>query len=430
MERGEQNQHHNATALGRYDFIVQGLFSMVSIGLGIFLILQHLWGFWLFKPLGMFCLFFPILLTVVYVRKQYKFEQERSVFLDKVLGASPAVIFVYNLNEEKVYILNGGFPTLGLSAKDLDKVKGDLFFQVSSPDGFRKIKSSLESTAADTEGKVHQTEWQLQARDRTFRTFRVSQLILSKSEEATLLIGYAEDITNEKSVQKYAALQDLGAGIAHEMANPLSIISNQVYLMSLNLDKENISKEYFKESVRRIDQSVKRMSRTIETLRILTRNNKEEEKLEVKGREIVSEVQGIWEKRLQSHGIELRTLIRSNTSFVIRESQVLSALLNLVSFCFHQIELEKPEDKWILIEIDSIAGCHEIAISSSSRWADAQSSGDSKESAALEYQQAFVEEIARSIIEADGGRFLRDRDSKQHRFVVQFPEEERASQAA
>lgn len=111
MDQAE-NKSQNTASSGKYDFIIQGIFSCGSIGLGIFLLMQHRFDFWVSKPLGVFCLFFPVLMTVSYIRKQYKFEQERSVFLDKVLGSSPSVIFVYDWKFEKSTFLMG-IPKLG-----------------------------------------------------------------------------------------------------------------------------------------------------------------------------------------------------------------------------------------------------------------------------------------------------------------------------
>ena len=168
-----ENRSNKTASSGKYDFIIQGLFSCSSIGLGIFLMMQHRFDhFWIFRPLGVFCIFFPVLMTVSYIRKQYNFEQERSVFLDKVLGSSPSVIFVYDWQLSQVFVLNGGFPSLGLSPQDVAKVQGNLFYNISTEDEFKKIMTTLERTVNEETVGVTQTEWSLRAADRSLHIFR------------------------------------------------------------------------------------------------------------------------------------------------------------------------------------------------------------------------------------------------------------------
>ncbi len=427
-----ENSSRNLASTGKYDFIVQGLFSLGSIGLGIFLIIQHRFEFWISKPLGVFCLVFPVLMTVSYIRKQYNFEQERSVFLDKVLGSSPSVIFVYDWQLAQVFVLNGGFPSLGLTSQYISKVQGNLFFDISTEEEFQKIMASLERTVNEETLGVTQTEWNLRAADRSLRTFRVSLTILSKDLTSSLVIGFAEDVTSHKYVEKYAAMQDLGASIAHEISNPLAVISMQTQLLLKKSNSGALEPAYIEESIKKVEKNIDRITRTVKSLKALTKDPTLDSISKFSSNSLMDDIENIWYQRLLNKGIKI-DLERASKDLSIQgmRSELTSALFNLISFCFHQLQYKNQSDGKISISTVAAGGHMEFVITDSVPGGDhLHHLFDPTKINELGENIGLSLSFSKSIAQKHGGNLYVDKTSANTRFIFKIPLDQEAKISA
>jgi ligand-binding sensor domain-containing protein/C4-dicarboxylate-specific signal transduction histidine kinase len=165
---------------------------------------------------------------------------------------------------------------------------------------------------------------------------------LSESQERALLRETAGQISRvlesrelEMQLLQSARLVSLGqtaAGVAHELNQPLSAISNTAGDIYLSLtDGIDLTSESMKEMMQDVLGLVKRMSGTVDHLRIFSRED-QDEPVKFSVSDVVRTGLGLVERQLKDHGIRLDVNLEENLPEVQgHPHQIEQVVLNLLN---------------------------------------------------------------------------------------------------
>jgi len=157
--------------------------------------------------------------------------------------------------------------------------------------------------------------------------------------------------------EKFAALGELAGGVAHEVKNPLALITLRVDQARRLLDKTPPDIDRVQSFLAEVLETSRQINDVITGLNQMTRQSKADEASPIFVQTIVNSVVGLCRDKLDRHGVRLdvATLSADATVFA-RSGQVMQVLVNLVQNACDAAALS-PE-KWVSIEFrqDSAQG--------------------------------------------------------------------------
>lgn len=153
----------------------------------------------------------------------------------------------------------------------------------------------------------------------------------------------------QKKVNHQATLSTIGemsASIAHELNNPLSIISSKSQILLKNSKENAFDQKLFEENLARIIQTSERMTKIIKALRSIVRENSNEQNENIDLKNCLLEVETLCHNDLVKNGIKFSIEF---DSLIIQGKpvQLMQVFLNLIQNSIHAIKDE--QNKWIII---------------------------------------------------------------------------------
>lgn len=230
------------------------------------------------------------------------------------------------------------------------------------------------------------------------------------------------------SASKMAALGEMAAGIAHEINNPLAIISGHVQQLKDMVENEDFEKTAMVEIADKVDQTAHRISKIIRSLRFFARDGQEDPFEEASVREIVNDTLEFCRQRFLSHSIDLRVQeIPEHLTIECRAVQIGQVLLNLLNNAHDAIEA-LPE-RWIELSVETTSTHVKIAVVDSG-------AGIASSIRARILEPFFTTKevgkgtglglsISKGIVESHHGSLYFDPNSSHTRFVLEIPKTQR-----
>ena len=144
---------------------------------------------------------------------------------------------------------------------------------------------------------------------------------------------------------KLASLGELSAGIAHEINNPLSIISGSTELLKKFKDQP----EKFDKKIENINRCVDRISKIINGLKKFSRTEKTQEFKIQSLNKIIEESITLTSIKANNSGIEIFRELTCEAEIYCDEIEIEQVLVNLISNAIDAIEM--LNEKWIKIKL-------------------------------------------------------------------------------
>jgi len=226
---------------------------------------------------------------------------------------------------------------------------------------------------------------------------------------------------------KLAALGEMASGLAHEINNPLAIISNGADLLISALEKAKADPPLIEATAKSILNTVERISKIIKGLRAFARDGEHDPIQETPVEPILMETLAICRERFRSNNIELRVRIAPEAKLHCQPIQISQVLLNLLNNSFDAVEFKK--EKWVEVSVEDHEDNLLISVTDS---------GDGiPESVRSKITQPFFTtkpvnkgtglglSISSSIISSHGGTLQLDTNSKNTRFNIHLPKKHR-----
>ncbi len=281
------------------------------------------------------------------------------IFVSLLIVISSIILFLSFIFSKKIID-----PIVDLESKIKKVAKGNYeeFIEITSQDEIGKVEqefnnmirtikekeNALKKLHKDLENKVHLRTKELEeAKDKLAKKNRELNEYLKKYRELQAELIHTS---------KLAAIGALAAGVAHEINNPIAIISGNLDVLELYLEEKGLKNT---KEMELIKYQVKRVQRIIEKL--LAISKKKDVKMEkVNINEILKDIVIPLKNESQQLGIEISLNLNDIPEINSFETQLREVFMNLI---INAIEAVKPKGKGkIIISTEYKDGKIEIKI--------------------------------------------------------------------
>lgn len=238
-----------------------------------------------------------------------------------------------------------------------------------------------------------------------------------------------EQMVDERSQQliiqsKMSALGEMAAGVAHEINNPLGVITGRAYQLRREITiKESIDPQRVEQALDQIETTAEKISKTIKSLRNFARDSRADAPRKSELKDIIQETMGLCRERFKHVGIEVIVDDIPEVQIDCRSVQISQVLLNILNNSFDA--LLKLKERWVKISFEESNEKITIYVT--------DSGGGIPEGLRNRLMQPFFTtkgdvkrtglglSISKEIISEHKGDFFYDDKSLNTRFVIHLP---------
>ncbi len=240
-----------------------------------------------------------------------------------------------------------------------------------------------------------------------------------------------EEITNKEAQlfnnSRLASLGEMASGIAHEINNPLTIISGNARSVKRMIQNGKIDQEAILKSLTRVDETVRRISKIIKGMRTVARQSHEADKMNyIQLTELIDDSLFLCTEKYNASGIDIIIDMDNDTKkaeFLCHHIRISQALVAILNNSFDAIE--ELETKWIKIHVKIDLKSFEVRVTDSG-------SGIPTNIAKNIFNPFYTTKevgkgtglgmsITHSIVTDHGGTITIDRSSPNTCFVINIP---------
>ena len=283
-------------------------------------------------------------------------ERQREL-IEAVLNNLPNMVFAkdYNKNLSLILFNKAGEKLLGVNAANLIGKNDHDLFPKQEADFFtskdREVFSKKETL------KIDQEIISTPSGQRYLRTYKVPTYRHDGTPD--LLIGISTDITDEVKMQesldaeraksmhtaKLASLGELAAGVAHEINNPLAIISGNIQLLKRFKDDP----EKLNEKLEAVKSSVERITKIVNGLRKFSRTSNDNSHTKHKLTKLVDEVVVLTDVKAKRFATPIEWDLTSNSEISCDPFEIQQVVINLINNAVDAVQ--SMAEKWVKVKL-------------------------------------------------------------------------------
>jgi PAS domain S-box-containing protein len=253
----------------------------------------------------------------------------------------------------------------------------------------------------------------------------------------TGLYGTCQDVTDrvrlEKETQesrmktmqnaKMASLGEMAGGVAHEINNPLAVITGYASQIRRLLLSPPFDTEVLVQKTDFILKTTDRIARIVKGLRSFSRSAEKDPMAFTSIDQIIQDALALCAERFKHHGIEIRLKSEAGIQIPCRPTQIAQVLVNLMSNAFDAVE-NAPE-KWIAIGAEERGNSAEIFVEDSGPGVPAELASRIMEpfftTKDVGKGTGLGLSISKGIVEEHSGSLAYTRNEGRTRFIVTLP---------
>ena len=291
-----------------------------------------------------------------------KNNEKDIIDLSRIINTSPSCVKVLNSTGNLVRINKVGVDLM--ESPDFESINMACIYDVVHPNDKEKfIKFNNHICNGGTGSMIYRIST-LKGNERFMESFARTHILpdgspgnLSITNDITDRI-YSERELKRKNqelqeAKRLAVVGEFTAGIAHEINNPLAIISAKADLLSLQLEMLNVTADSsvtldnIRDSLETIKSTVKHSADLIKNLKTLS-SKVELEQLEYYNlKEVTDMALNLSSKRCQNEGIEIHLDMESKIKVLCNKAGLAQVFINLIINSIDAIK--EMNDKWISI---------------------------------------------------------------------------------
>lgn len=225
---------------------------------------------------------------------------------------------------------------------------------------------------------------------------------------------------------KHASLGEMAKNIAHEINSPLAVIIGSIHQMNRVMESEKNIPDSINIYSQRLIRSVNRIEKVVKGLRSITREASEDPFIKTSANDVIQEAVSISQERFRE--IEFELSGEMDSLFECKLTQMAQIILNLLNNSFDAIA--GTMNPWIKIHVRKNNGYIQIEIMDSGE-------GIPKDVAEKIMVPLFTTKtltkatglglsISQALIQEHSGKIWYDKSSKNTRFIIELPIEQRS----
>lgn len=150
---------------------------------------------------------------------------------------------------------------------------------------------------------------------------------------------------------KMASLGEMAGSVAHEINNPLSVISMRAELILKNISGPKINIEKATEDIHKIEGTIDRIAKIVKGLRSFSRSGASDPMSKVSLKLVVEDSLSLCQEKFKNHSTQLtfENLIPDRVFVNGREVQLSQVVLNLLNNAYDAIF--ESENRWVKIKL-------------------------------------------------------------------------------
>lgn len=152
--------------------------------------------------------------------------------------------------------------------------------------------------------------------------------------------------------EKMVALGQLAGGVAHEINNPLAIISLLAAQIKVGFENKSLDEEKIFQLIDKIEATVQRIKKIIEGLRNISRDARNDSMENASLESIIENATVICKEKFKENGVQFNIEGNLDIEICCRSGEISQILINLLTNAFDAIS-ESTGKKWISIHVES-----------------------------------------------------------------------------
>lgn len=166
------------------------------------------------------------------------------------------------------------------------------------------------------------------------------------------------------ALSRLSALGEMAGGIAHEINNPLMIISGKAAILEAIAKKDPIPRQEVLNHVSSIVSTVERISQIVMSMKVLSRENKEADRTAFPIQKLFEQVLSICKERFATAGVQL-TVSAPDVDVIVNEPRISQVLINLLNNAFDAVRDRLENERWITLEAKERGSKIEVSVTDS-----------------------------------------------------------------
>lgn len=367
------------------------------------------------------------------VERSWIRNQRQSLELQSLMDSFPGGILVYSKN--KVLRANAYFKSLFAGGDSQNGEPTSLLDCLNqSPTFVRNLKRF------EDDGQLKRTDFEAPLvvssgkRAFWFHFVRAEGTPPGESEVIVVALDVQAKVDADSQIEsqrqkletssKLAALGEMAGGVAHEINNPIFVITSRIQLLLLQLEKGSEAERKFKPHFDAILETCDRIVKIVRGLKYLSRNSDNESFEKISLSSLVRQAADLCALRASQTGIRLDVgPLPHDCTIEARPVQLSQVILNLLNNALDAVE--SSESPWVRIDVECGPGEYEISITDSG-------SGISQDIRARMMEPFFTTKspdkgtglglsISQGIVKSHHGTLALDESALHTRFVVRLP---------